>query len=56
MAEGANPRVSAMFYLDVVQSVLLFGAETWVLSEVISRKLEGVHVGFLRWITIQRVV
>ena len=32
-----------------------FRAETWVLSETMSRKLEGVHVGFLRQITGQRV-
>ena len=33
-----------------------FGAETWVLSEEMSRKLEGVHAGFLRQITGQRSV
>ena len=42
-----------MFYLALFQSVLLFWAETWVLSEAISRKPEGVCVGFLRWITRQ---
>ena len=26
------------------------------MSETMSRKLEGVHVGFLRWITRQRAV
>ena len=54
--EGAEPQVSAMFYRALVQTVLLFGAETWVLSEAVSRKLEGVHVGFLRQITGQRAV
>ena len=48
--------MSAMFYQAVVQEVLLFGAETWVLSEAISRKLEGVHAGFLRRIMRQRAV
>ena len=43
-----------MFYWAVVQVVLLFGAETWVLLATISRKLEGVHVGILRNITGQR--
>ena len=38
----------------MVESVLLFGAETWVLSEEMSRKLEGVHVDFLWQITTQR--
>ena len=40
----------------VVQTVLLLGAETWVLSEAIYRKMEGLHVGFLRQITGQRAV
>ena len=40
--------MSEMFYWEVVQAVLLFGEETSVLLVAISRKLEGVHVGFLR--------
>ena len=28
--EGADPRVSAMFYQAVLHTVLLFGVETWV--------------------------
>ena len=28
--EGARPRVSGFFFKAAVQSVLLFGAETWV--------------------------
>ena len=54
--EGADLRVSAMFYRAVVQKFLIFGVENWVLSEAMSRNLEGVHVGFLRQITGQRVV
>ena len=46
--EGAEPRVSAMFYQPVVQTVILFGVDTWVLSEAMARKLEEVHIGFLR--------
>ena len=37
--EGVEPQVSAMFCLALVQSVLYFVAETWVLSEVMSRKI-----------------
>ena len=51
--EGVDAQVSAMFYRAVVQSVLLFGVETWVLSEAMSRQLEGVHVDLLRRITRQ---
>ena len=54
--EGTEPRVSGMFSQEVVQEVLLFGAETWVLLEAMSRNLEGVHVGFLRQIMGQRKV
>ena len=46
--EGEDPQVSAMFYWAVFQVVLIFGAETWVLSAEMSRNMEGVHVGFLR--------
>ena len=56
LREGAEPRVSAMFYREVVQAVIIFGAETWVLSELMSRNLEGVHVGFLRKIIGHREV
>ena len=54
--EGEEPRVSVMFYRAVVQAVLILEAETWVLLEAMSRKLEGLHVGFLRQITGQRAV
>ena len=40
--EGADPKVSRSFYTDVTQQVLLFGAETWVLT----RKMESVLDAF----------
>ena len=43
--------MSEMFYWEVVQGVLIFGAENLVLLEEISKKLEGVHVGLLRQVT-----
>ena len=49
--EGADPSVSTKFYRAVVQVVLLFGAETWMLSAPMAKKLEGVHMGFLRQVT-----
>ena len=54
--EGAKPQVSPMFHRAVVQTVLIFGEETWVLSEAISSNLEEVHMGFLNQITGQREV
>ena len=35
----------------MVQVVVLFVAETWVLTEEISQKIKGVHVVFLRKLT-----
>ena len=54
--EGAEPRVSVMFYWAVVQAVPLFGAETWFFLEAMSRNLEGLDVVFLKQITRQREV
>ena len=45
--EGAYTITLAKFYRVVVQSVLLFGNETWVLLAAMINKLEGVHVVFL---------
>ena len=40
--EGAYPKVSRSFYTAVTQQVLLFGAETWVLT----RKMESALDAF----------
>jgi len=42
--ENAPPRVSAKFYKAIVQSVLLYGSETWVLSPAAMARLEGFHI------------
>ena len=39
--EGARPRVSGFFFKAVVQSVLLFSAETWVVTPHMGRVLGG---------------
>ena len=49
--EGEDPSVSEKFYHVVVQSVLLFGAETWVMLAPMAKKLKGLHVGFLQQLT-----
>ena len=41
--EGATPAVSGMFYKAVVQSVLLYGSETWVWSQAMVQRLRGFH-------------
>jgi len=42
--ENAKPRVAAKFYKAVVQSVLLYGSETWKLTETVLAWLEGFHI------------
>ena len=44
-----------MLYRAVVRAVLSFGVEAWFFLVVMSRKLEGVHVSFLRHMTGQKV-
>lgn len=41
--EEATPKVSAMFYKAVVQSVLLYGCEMWTFTPAMLRVLEGFH-------------
>ena len=43
--------VSALFYRVLIQVVLLFGLESWALSEVIIRVVEKTHVGLFHQIT-----
>ena len=40
--EGADPKVSRNFYISMTQQVLLFGAESWVLT----RKMEAALDAF----------
>jgi hypothetical protein len=49
--DGATPRISSMFYKAVVQSVLLYGSETWVLPPNILSKLEGFRKQIARRLT-----
>ena len=44
----------AAFYIAVIQGVILFGAEKWVLSEVMEKMIAGVHIGFLQQVTGKR--
>jgi hypothetical protein len=49
--EGANPRVMASFYKAIVQAVLLYGSESWVLSERHWKDLRSFHNRCARHIT-----
>ena len=49
--QGATPKVSRMFYKAVCMSVLLFGSETWVVTDTIQRALDAFHHRAARFIT-----
>jgi hypothetical protein len=54
-SEGAAPKVMATFYKTIVQSVLLYGAESCVLSKTVESKLKGFHRRCARYITGQHI-
>jgi hypothetical protein len=43
-AQNGAPMTSALFYKAVVQSVLFYSSETWVLSKTVLARLEGFHI------------
>ena len=43
--------MSALFYREVIQAVLLLGLESWDLLYAMIRAVEGTHMGFLCHIT-----
>ena len=49
--EGATTRVSVNFFKAVVQQVLLFGAETWVVTPKMERALSAFLHGAARRLT-----
>ena len=49
--EGANSRCMAKFYTCVVQAVLLYGAESWTVSQRDKGKLQSFHRRAVRYIT-----
>ena len=49
--EGATPWISGTFFKAVVQQVLLFGAETWVVTPNIEQALRGFLHGVARRLT-----
>ena len=51
---GLDSRVSDLFYRGVIHSVLLFRPESWALSYMMMRSMEGSHVGVLSQITGKR--
>ena len=41
--EGVDRIMTGRFYLAVVQAVLIFGSETWVLTPRFEKSLKGFH-------------
>ena len=44
----------ASFYRVVVQLILLYGSEMWVLSVLMANRIEGTHMEFMQMITGKR--
>ena len=49
--DGANPRIMATFYKAIVQSTLLYGAESWALTKRMMQNLRSFHRRCARHIT-----
>ena len=51
--EGETPRVSGFFFKAMIQAVLLFGAETWVVTPCMGKALGGFQTQVERRLTGQ---
>ena len=49
--EGANAKCMAKFYITIVQAVLLYGADSWVVTQRYLSKLRSFHNRAIRYIT-----
>ena len=49
--EGANAKCMAKFYITIVQAVLLYGADSWVVTKRDMNKLRSFHHRAIRYIT-----
>ena len=49
--KGANAKIMGIFYKTIVQSILLYGSETWVISKQMLRMLRSFHRRCARFIT-----
>ncbi len=49
-SENASPPIAARFYQAIVQAILLYGSETWVISRTALTQLKGFHIrAAYRW-------
>jgi hypothetical protein len=49
--EGADPKTMVIFYRAVILAVLLYGSETWVMTEQLYRTINSFHVTISRQIS-----
>ena len=49
--EGASAKCMAKFYITVVQAVLLYGADSWTISQKNEKKLVSFHHRAVRFLT-----
>jgi hypothetical protein len=50
-----KPRTMAKFYMAIVQAVLLFGSETWVLTKEMEKRLDAFHHRCARHLTHRHI-
>jgi hypothetical protein len=43
-SENASPPIATRFYQAIVQAILLYGSETWIISRTALARLEGFHI------------
>jgi len=50
-SQGVKPRAMGYFYKAVVQTILLYGSETWVVTDFLLKQLRSFHSRVARYIT-----
>ena len=50
-SEGVKPRVMGYFYKSIIQTVLLYGSESWVASETVLKQVRSFHHRVARYIS-----
>ena len=53
--EGANTRCMAKFYITIVQAVLLYGADSWVINRRDMNRLQSFHNRAARYLTNEHI-
>ena len=53
--EGASAKIMSRFYVATVQAILLYGAESWVLTNRLIQKLNSFHLRAVRHMTGEHI-